>query len=164
MSGLKNHVALVSAGSLGIGKAVALLPVEDILSRKGNMGARDSSLRTKLAFYAWLTLLLISLATFALGISGHIVTILAAPWLSLKTQAMIHASIPVLLTAVKFVTVPLLLLLTPFARHYPTFSSWTNWSKSKFQRLEGTIKIPAKAIFAWTKSMWARLTGAKPQR
>ena len=91
-------------------------------------------------------------------------TILAAPWLSLKTQAMIHASIPVLLTAVKFVTVPLLLLLTPFARHYPTFSAWTNWSKSKFQRLEGIIKIPAKAVFAWTKSLWARLTSAKPQR
>jgi len=46
MSGLKNHVALVSGGSLGIGKAVALLPVEHIPSRKGNMGARDSSLRT----------------------------------------------------------------------------------------------------------------------
>ena len=67
MSGLKNHVALVSGRSLGIGNAVALLPVEDIPSRKGNMGARDSSLRTKLAFYAWLVLFLISLATFALG-------------------------------------------------------------------------------------------------
>jgi len=119
---------------------------------------------TKLAFYAWLALLLFDLATFALGISGHIVTILAAPWLSLKTQAMIHASIPVLLTAVKFVTVPLLLLLTPFARHYPTFRSWTNWSKSKFQQVEEIIKIPAKAVFAWAKSLWARLTGEKPPR
>ena len=121
-------------------------------------------MRTKLAFYAWLALLLFDLATFALGISGHIVTILAAPWLSLKTQAIIHTSIPVLLTAVKFATVPLLLLLTPFARHYPTFRSWTNWSKSKFQQVEGIIKIPAKAVFAWAKSLWARLTSEKPPR
>jgi hypothetical protein len=114
-----------------------------------------------LAFYAWLAVLLISLATFVLGISGHIVTILAAPWLSFKTQAMIHASIPVLLTAVKFVTVPVLLLLTPFARHYPTFRSWTDWSKSKLQRLEGFIKIPAQAVFAWAKSLWARWFAGK---
>jgi hypothetical protein len=134
-----------------------------MLSQKGSPDARASSVRTKLAFYAWLALLLISLATFALGISGHIVTLLAAPWLSLKTQAKIHASIPVLLTAVKFVTVPLLLLLTPFARHNPTFRSWANWSKSKFQQLEGIIKIPAQALFARAKSLWSRITGAKPQ-
>jgi hypothetical protein len=132
-------------------------------SQKRKTGARVSSVRTKLAFYAWLALLLISLATFALGISGHIVTVLAAPWLSLKTQAKIHASIPVLLTAVKFVTVPLLLLLTPFARHHPTFRAWTRWSKSKFRQLEGIIKIPAQAVFARAKSLWSQLTGAKPR-
>ena len=66
---------------------------------------------TQIAFYIWLTLLLASLATFALGILGHIVALLAAPWLSLLTEATIHATIPIFLTAVKFVTVPLLLLL-----------------------------------------------------
>jgi hypothetical protein len=140
------------------------LPVEDIPSQEGKTGAGVSSLWTHLAFYAWLGLLLISLATFALGVSGHIVTLLLAPWLSLKTQAIIHASIPVLLTAVKIVTVPLLLLLTPFASRHPTFGSWTNWSKSKFQQLEGIIKIPAQAVVARAKSVWARLTGVKPPR
>jgi hypothetical protein len=142
-------------------------PVQQMQSE--NRKKRDtlaSSLRTRLAFYIWLTLLLISLATFALGISGHIVTLLAAPWLTLKTQAAIHASIPVFLTAVKFVTVPLLLLLTPFARHHRTFRSWTNWSKAKFQQLEEAMKIPlhaAKAGFLGIKSVWLRLTRSKPQ-
>jgi hypothetical protein len=118
------------------------------------------------AFYTWLALLLISLATFALGISGHIVTLLAAPWLPLKTQAAIHAGIPVFLTAVKFVTVPLLLLLTPFARHHRTFRSWTKWSQAKFLQLEEAMKIPlhaAKAIFLRAKSFWLRLIRSKPQ-
>jgi hypothetical protein len=52
-------------------------------------------------------LLLISLSTFAVGFSGHVVALLAAPWLSLKTQATIHAGISAVMTAVKFVTVPL---------------------------------------------------------
>jgi len=107
---------------------------------------------TQIAFYTWLTLLLASLATFALGILGHIVTLLAAPWLSLLTQATIHATIPVLLTAVKFVTVPLLLLLTPFSRHHKTFKSWTNWSKAKFHRLGEIVKTPwrlVKAVCSW---------------
>ena len=128
--------------------------------------ALASSIRTRLAFYLWLTLLLISLATFALGISGHIVTLLAAPWLTLKTQAAIHASIPVFLTAVKFVTVPLLLVLTPFARHHRTFKSWTRWSKAKFQQLEEAAKIPwhvARAGFLRAKSVLLRLTRSKPQ-
>ncbi|MGA7327576.1 MAG: hypothetical protein WBX25_24560 [Rhodomicrobium sp.] len=109
--------------------------------------------------------MLISLGTFALGLSGHILALLAAPWLSLKTEAAIHATIPVLLTAVKFVTVPLLLLLTPFARHHPTFKSWTNWSKAKLKQLEGVLKLPwylAKAIFVRTKSLWLRLTRSEP--
>ena len=119
----------------------------------------NSSLKTRLAFYLWLALLLISLATFALGLAGHLVTLLAAPWLALKTQAAIHATIPVLLTAVKFVTVPLLLLLTPFARHHRTFKSWTNWSKAKFRQLEEVLKIPwylIKAIYRRAKSLWSR--------
>jgi hypothetical protein len=119
----------------------------------------DASLKTRVAFFLWLTLLLISLATLALGLSGHIVALLAAPWLSLKTEAAIHATIPVLLTAVKFVTVPLLLLLTPFARHYPTFKSWTNWSNAKFHQLEGVLKIPwhlAKAVYLRPRSLWLR--------
>ena len=138
------------------------LPVEDTPSQNAETDAQAPSLRAKLVFYAWLTLLLMSLATFALGILGHIVTLLAAPWLSLKTQAIIHASIPVLLTAVKFVTVPLLLLLTPFASRHPMFRAWTNWSKSKFQQLEGIIKIPAQAVRSRARSMWAWLTRAKP--
>lgn len=107
---------------------------------------------TQIAFYTWLTLLLASLATFALGILGHIVTLLAAPWLSLLTQATIHATIPVLLTAVKFVTVPLLLLLTPFARHHKTFKSWTSWSKARFYQLGEVVKTPwrlVKAVCSW---------------
>jgi hypothetical protein len=134
-------------------------------NRKKN-DALAPSLRTRVAFYIWLALLLISLATFALGISGHIVTLLAAPWLTLRTQATIHATIPVLLTAVKFVTVPLLLLLTPFARHHRTFKSWTRWSKSKFQQLEGAFKIPwrlVKAIFLRIKLLWSRNTGSTPR-
>jgi hypothetical protein len=141
-------------------------PEQETLSeRRKKRDALASSLRTRVTFYSWLTLLLISLATFALGISGHIVTLLAAPWLSLKTQAAIHASIPVFLTAVKFVTVPLLLLLTPFARHHRTFRSWTRWSKVKFQQLEEAVKIPwhaAKAGFFRLKSLWFRLTRSKP--
>ena len=136
------------------------MPFEDTPSQEGKAGAGASSFWTHLAFYAWLALLLISLATFALGVSGHIVTLLLAPWLSLKTQAIIHASIPVLLTAVKIVTVPILLLLTPFASRHPTFRYWTNWSKSKVQRLEGIVSIPYQAA----KSVWARLTGVKPPR
>jgi hypothetical protein len=73
----------------------------------------DSPLKMKLAFYSWLGLLLITLGTFTAGFLGHFVTLIAAPWLSLGTQAAIHAAIPVLLTAVKFVTVPLLLVLVP---------------------------------------------------
>jgi hypothetical protein len=134
------------------------LPVESKPPQEIKTGARASSVWIRLAFYAWLTLLLISLATFALGISGHIVTILAAPWISLKVQALIHTSIPVLLTAVKFVTVPLLLLLTPFAHHHPTFHSWTDWSKAKFHQLESIVRIPTR----WIKSLWLRLTGRKP--
>ena len=134
--------------------------------RRKKRDALASSLRTRVAFYTWLSLLLISLATFVLGISGHIVTLLAAPWLTLKTQAAIHASIPVFLTAVKFVTVPLLLVLTPFARHHRTFQSWTRWSKVKFQQLEDALKIPwhlAKVIFLRVKLLWLRLTRSKPR-
>jgi hypothetical protein len=119
----------------------------------------DSSLKTKLAFYSWLTLLLFSLATFAAGFLGHFVTLIAAPWLSLRTQAAIHAAIPVLLTAVKFITVPLLLLLTPFARRHPTFRSWTRWSKAKSRKLERILRILwsfAKALFRRAKSMFLR--------
>ena len=120
---------------------------------------KDSSLKTKLAFYSWLALLLITLGTFMAGLLGHFVTLIAAPWLSLGTQAVIHGTIPVLLTAVKFVTVPLLLLLVPFARHHPTFRSWTNWSKAKFRQLEHILRIPwslAKALFLRAKSMFRR--------
>jgi hypothetical protein len=138
------------------------LSVEDLPSQKEKTDAPASSFRTRLAFQAWLVLLLISLGTFALGISGHIVALLAAPWLSLKTQALIHASIPVLLTAVKFVTVPLLVLLTPFASRHPTFRSWSEWSKVKFQQLESIFKVPAQAALAWVRSLWARLRGSKP--
>ena len=110
----------------------------------------DSPLKMKLAFYSWLGLLLITLGTFTAGLLGHFVTLIAAPWLSLGTQAAIHAAIPVLLTAVKFVTVPLLLVLVPFARRHPTFRSWTNWSKARFRQLEQILRIPwslAKARF-----------------
>jgi hypothetical protein len=128
--------------------------------------ALASSLRTRVAFYIWLALLLISLATFALGISGHIVTLLAAPWLKLKTQAAIHTSIPIVLSAVKIVTVPLLVVLTPFARHHRTFRSWTTWSTEKFRQLEEAAKIPLHAVktgFLHAKSLWLRLTRSKPQ-
>ena len=100
----------------------------------------DSPLKMKLAFYSWLGLLLITLGTFTAGLLGHFVTLIAAPWLSLGTQAAIHAAIPVLLTAVKFVTVPLLLVLVPFARRHPTFRSWTNWSKARFRQLEQILQ------------------------
>jgi hypothetical protein len=119
----------------------------------------DIPLRTKLAFYSWLTLLLITMATFAAGLSGHIVALAAGPWISLRTQAVIHATIPVILTAVKFVTVPLLLLLTPFARHHPTFKSWQRWSKVQLLRLEAAAKVPAalvKALFVRVKSLFCR--------
>jgi hypothetical protein len=111
----------------------------------------DSSLKTRLAFHIWRALLLISLGTFVLGLSAHVLTLISAPWLSLQTQATIHAAIPVLLTAVKFVTVPLLLLLTPFARHHETFESWESWGKASFHRLEEIVKIPwnlAKGLFS----------------
>ncbi len=120
---------------------------------------RDPSLKTKLAFYSWLGLLLITLGTFAAGLFGHFVALIAAPWLSLRTQAAIHATIPVLLTAVKFVTVPLFLVLTPFARRHPTFRSWTGWSKAKFRQLERILRVPlslAKALFLRAKSMFLR--------
>ena len=100
----------------------------------------DWSLKTKLAFYAWLSLLLITLATFAIGLSGHVVAMLAGPWLSLKTEAAIHTGIPVFLTAVKFVTVPLSLYLTPFASHHPTFENWTDWSKKRFHELATAVR------------------------
>ena len=125
---------------------------------------RDSSLKTKLAFYLWLALLLITLGTFAAGLFGHFVTLIAAPWLSLRTQAAIHATIPVLLTAVKFVTVPLFLLLTPLASRHPTFRSWTGWSKAKFRQLERILRVPwslAKALFLRAKSMFLRREGVK---
>ncbi len=117
----------------------------------------EPSLKTKLAFQAWRALLLISLGTFVLGFSGHIVTILAAPWLALKTQAAIHASIPVLLTAVKFVTVPLLVLLTPFAHFHPTFKSWERWGKQLMIRLEHAASVPwefVKNLFRRAKSLF----------
>jgi hypothetical protein len=110
----------------------------------------EPSFKTRLAFQAWRALLLISVGTFVLGFSGHIITLLAAPFLTLKTQAAIHASIPVLLTAVKFVTVPLLVILTPFAHHHPTFQSWERWGKRLMIRLEHMAKIPwefAKRLF-----------------
>ena len=123
----------------------------------GGAAKGPPSLMTKLAFYTWLTLLLISLGTFALGLLGHILALLAAPWLSLRTEATIHATIPVLLTAVKFVTVPLLLLLTPFAHRHPTFRSWESWGKANVRRLEGIVKIPwhfAKSIYLRVRSIW----------
>ena len=124
----------------------------------------DSPLKMKLAFYSWLGLLLITLGTFTAGLLGHFVTLIAAPWLSLGTQAAIHAAIPVLLTAVKFVTVPLLLVLVPFARRHPTFRSWTNWSKARFRQLEQILRIPwslAKARFLQAISMFLRREGVK---
>jgi hypothetical protein len=87
---------------------------------------------------------------------GHLLTLLAAPWLKLKTQASIHASIPVLLTAVKFVTVPLLLLLIPFAHRHPTFQSWENWGKIYMKKIEAAASIPwnvLKALFSRIKSI-----------
>jgi hypothetical protein len=113
----------------------------------------DRSLRTKIAFYLWLGLLLISLATFAVGISGHIVALIGAPWISAKTQVEIHAGIPVFLTAVKFVTVPVLLVLTPFARHHPTFEGWTDWSADRFRELEAVAKLP----FIFVKKQFCRV-------
>jgi hypothetical protein len=62
--------------------------------------------------------------------------------------------------------VPILLVLTPFARHHRTFRSWTKWSKLKFEQLEEAAKIPwhaVKAGFQSLKSLWLRLTGSKPQ-
>ncbi len=115
-------------------------------------GTRVSFLKTELAFYLWLVLLLGSLATFALGLLGHIVTLFAAPWLSLGTQATIHATIPVLLTAVKLITVPLLIFLTPFARHHKTFKSWTNWIKARFHQAYELMETPRRlvqAIYSW---------------
>jgi hypothetical protein len=119
----------------------------------------DKSLRTRIAFYSWLTLLLASLATFAIGISGHIVALLAGPWLSLKTQAFIHGGIPVFLTAVKFVTVPLLVALTPFASHHPTFEHWTDWSKEKFRQLENLAKGPFRLAKKSFCHAWAMVSG-----
>jgi len=95
---------------------------------------------------------------------GYFVTLIAAPWLSLRTQAAIHAAIPVLLTAVKFVTVPLFLLLTPLASRHPTFRSWTGWSKAKFRQLERILRGPlslAKALFLRGKSRFLRREGLK---
>jgi hypothetical protein len=122
----------------------------------------DSTLKTRIAFYLWLALLLISLATFALGLSGHVMALLGAPWLTLKTQALIHSGIPVFLTAVKFVTVPLLLALTPFARHHHTFESWTDWSKAQFHKLERLAKGPfnfVKNQFRRFMSLFSRPSG-----
>jgi hypothetical protein len=115
-------------------------------------GMNNPPVMTKLAFYAWLWLLLISLATFALGLSGHVFALLAWPWLSLKAQAVIHTGIPVFLTAVKAVTVPVLLVLTPLARHHPTFEDWTKWSKKRFGEIEGAAKLPLRFI----KSLFSR--------
>lgn len=117
----------------------------------------EPSLKTRLAFQTWRALLVISLATFALGLSGHVVTILAAPWLPLKTQAAIHATIPVLLTAVKFITVPLLVLLTPFAHRHPTFQAWEHWGKIYMKKIEAAAAVPwnvAKALFNKVKSFF----------
>jgi hypothetical protein len=115
----------------------------------------DKSLKTRIAFYSWLTLLLASLATFAIGISGHIVAFLGAPWLPLKTQLYIHSGIPVFLTAVKFVTVPLLVALTPFASHHPTFESWTDWAKKKVHQLDGPVRFAKR----WFVHAWSKITG-----
>ena len=122
-----------------------------------NSTISDSSLKTRLAFHIWRALLLVSLGTFALGLLVHIVTLLAAPWLTLRTEASIQAAIPVVLTVVKFVTVPLLLLLTPFARRHPTFASWESWSKANLHKLERIVKIPwntAKSLFFRAKSLF----------
>ncbi len=119
----------------------------------------DWSLKTKVAFYTWLALLLISLSTFAVGFSGHVATLLAGPWLSLKTQAVIHTGISAVMTAVKFVTVPLLLALTPFARRHPTFEGWTDWSKARFRELETIAKAPlalARVQFCHVKTLFSR--------
>jgi hypothetical protein len=105
-------------------------------------------MKTMVAFHSWRALLVISLGTFALGISGHIVAILAAPWLPLKTQVFIHGGIPAFLTVVKFITVPLLLVLTPFARHHPTFEAWEEWGKKQFHRLEKAAAIPLRMLKA----------------
>src|ERR1700722_10109919 len=78
-------------------------PNEFAMSRP-NSTISDSSLKTRLAFHIWRALLLVSLGTFALGLLVHIVTLLAAPWLTLRTEASIQAAIPVVLTVVKFVT------------------------------------------------------------
>jgi hypothetical protein len=127
----------------------------------------DSSLKTKLAFYIWLGVLLASLFTFALGLFLHVLTLMAAPWLSLKTQAIIHGAIPVFLTAVKFVTVPILVLLTPFARHHATFRSWASWSRAKVRKLQRGAKVPwnlAKAVFFRAKATLLRSTSRKRGR
>jgi hypothetical protein len=105
-------------------------------------------MKTLVAFHSWRALLVISLGTFVLGISGHIVAILAAPWLPLSTQVFIHGGIPALLTVVKFITVPLLLILTPFARHHPTFEAWEEWGKKQFHRLEEAAAIPWRFVKA----------------
>jgi hypothetical protein len=109
--------------------------------------------------------MLLTLGTFAAGLLGHIVIFAAGPWLSLKTQAAIHAAIPVIaihaaipviLTAVKFVTLPLL-LLAPFARRHPTFKSWESWSKANPLRMERAAQLPAalvKALFIRAKSLF----------
>jgi hypothetical protein len=109
----------------------------------------DQSIKTKIAFYAWLSLLLITLATFAVGLSGHVVALIASPWLSFQVEAAIHTGIPVFLTAVKFVTVPVLLLLTPWASHHPTFEHWKEWSAEKFHGLEKLAKMPF--VFVWNR-------------
>ena len=119
----------------------------------------DLSMKTRIAFYAWLWVLLITLGTFALGLSGHVVALLAWPWLSLKSQAEIHTGIPVFLTAVKFVTVPVLVVLTPFARHHPTFEGWTDWSRDRFQNLETAAKWP----YTFVKKRFMQSEAPKPQ-
>ncbi len=115
----------------------------------------NSPLITRIAFSLWLALLLISLATFAVGLLGHALTLLGAPWISLKTQAFVHAGIPVFLTMVKFVTVPLLLVLTPFASRHHTFESWTEWSKDHFHKLEKLATGP----FNFVKRLFSRRDG-----
>lgn len=117
-------------------------------------GTSVSFLKTELAFYLWLAVLLGSLSTFALGLLGHIVTLLAAPWLSLRTQATIHATIPVSLTAVKLVTMPLLIFLTPFARHHRTFKSWTDWSTVRLRQAQELTKLPCRLM----KAIYSRFT------
>jgi hypothetical protein len=127
----------------------------------------NSSLKTRLAFHLWRALLLVSFATFALGLSGHITALIAAPWLSLRTQVAIHATIPVILTSVKFVTVPLLVLLTPFAHRHADFKAWERWSKTSFNRLERELKFsccPVKALFLGIKLTWLRCTAERKSR